>query len=115
MERVIRFYRSPIGRCPVEELFAELDDRTLAKVLAVFKLIETQPMVPAQYFKKLSGCELWECRVGLGGRIFRFLGFWGAGALIILTHGFQKKTQKTPQQEIRRAVELKADWQRRKQ
>jgi hypothetical protein len=50
MERVIRFYRSSNGRCPMEEFLAELDDRTLAKVLAVFKLIETQPMVPVQYF-----------------------------------------------------------------
>jgi phage-related protein len=43
------------------------------------------------------------------------LGFWDKGALIILTHGFHKKTQKTPRQEIKKALELKADWQRRKQ
>lgn len=114
MERAIRFYRTSSGGCPVEELLDEMDDRTLAKVLAVFKLIETQPMVPTQYLKKLSGHELWECRIGLARRVYRFLGFWDEGALIILTHGFQKKTQKTPQQEIRKALELKADWQRRK-
>jgi phage-related protein len=91
-----------------------LDDRTLAKILAVFKLVETQHMVPTQYFKKLSGRDLWECRVGLGGRIYRFMGFWETGALIVLTHGFQKKTQKTPLQEINKALNLKADWERRK-
>jgi hypothetical protein len=36
MERTIRFYRTSGGRCLVEEFFDELDDRTLAKVLAVF-------------------------------------------------------------------------------
>ncbi len=107
MERAVRFYRTAAGRCPVEEFLDELDDRTLAKV-------ETQHMVPAQYFKKLSAYDLWECRVGLGGRIYRFLGFWDAGALIVLTHGFQKKTQKTPAQEINKALSFKADWERRK-
>lgn len=91
----------------------ELDDRTLAKVLAVFKLIETQEVVPAQYFKKLSGHDLYECRVGLAGQIYRFLGFWDKGNLVILTHGFEKKTQKTPEQEIKKAKDYKADWQRR--
>jgi len=114
MERSVRFYRTADGRCPVEEFLDEQDDRTLTKILAIFKLVETQRMVPTQYFKKLSDYDLWECRVGLGGRIFRFLGFWEAGALIILTHGFQKKTQKTPRQEINKALSFKADWESRK-
>jgi len=114
MERAVRFYRTSAGRCPIEEFLDELDDRTLAKILAVFKLVETQHMVPAKYFKKLSGYDLWECRVGLGGRIYRFLGFWDAGALIVLTHGFQKKTQKTPAREINKALSFKAEWERRK-
>jgi hypothetical protein len=59
----------------VEDFLRELDDRTLAKVLAVFKLIETQSMVPSQYFKKLNDYKLWECRVGIGGQAYRFLGF----------------------------------------
>jgi phage-related protein len=111
---VIQFYHSSDGRCPVEEFLDELDDRTLAKVLAIFKLVETQQMVPMQYFKKLSGHQLWECRVGLGRRIYRFLGFLDRGALIILTHGFAKHTQKTPQTEILKALEYKADWERRR-
>jgi hypothetical protein len=41
--------------------------------------------------------------------ISRFLGFWDKGALIILTHGFMKKSQKTPDQEIRKALEYRAD------
>jgi hypothetical protein len=58
MGRVIKFYHTASGRCPVEEFLDELDDRALAKVLAVFKLIETQDMVPVQYFKKLSDQKL---------------------------------------------------------
>lgn len=50
-------------------------------------------MMPTQYFKKLSGYNLWEARMSLSGRACRFLGFWDKGALIILTHGFMKKSQ----------------------
>jgi len=113
MVREIQFYRTEKGRCPVEELLEDLDDRTLAKIVAIFKLIETQDRVPSQYFKKLVGCNLWEIRVGIAGMAYRFLGFWDEGALIILTHGFVKKTQKTPGKEIQKALEYKADWERR--
>jgi phage-related protein len=113
MVRIIRFYRTESGQCPVKEFLQELDDKTLAKVLAVFKLIETQAMVPAKYFKKMAGHDLWECRVGLNGQIYRFIGFWGKGAIIILTHGFEKKSQKTPEQEIKKALVYQSDWQRR--
>jgi phage-related protein len=113
MGRVIKFYHTASGRCPVEEFLDELDDRALAKVLAVFKLIETLDMVPVQYFKKLSDQKLWEARVSHAGQAYRFLGFWDKGALIILTHGFSKKTPKTPDQEIKKAKRYMADWEGR--
>ena len=113
MDRVIKFYTTERGDSPVKDFLADLDDRTLAKVLAVFKLIETQAMVPIKYFKKLSGHDLWECRVEYSGQAYRFPAFWDKGALVILTHGFEKKSQKTPEQEIKLALAYKADWQRR--
>ncbi len=70
-------------------------------------------MVPIQYFKKLSGQELWEARVSHAGHGYRFLGVWEKGALIILTHGFSKKTQKTPVQEINKAKKYMGDWRGR--
>jgi DNA-binding XRE family transcriptional regulator len=36
----------------------------------------------------------------MGRNIFRFLGFYDGPQLIILTNGFQKKSQKTPKREI---------------
>jgi phage-related protein len=113
MERVIKFYETEGGESPVRSFLRDLDDHTLAKVLAVFKLIESQTMVSSKYFKKFSGYDLWECRVEYGGRIYRFPAFWDKGSLIILTHGFEKKSQKTPEKEIKKALDYKADWQRR--
>jgi phage-related protein len=53
--------------------------------------------------------QLWEVRAEFGGDAFRLLGFWDEGWLIILTNGFAKKTQKTPEREIALAEQRKRD------
>lgn len=50
---------------------------------------------------------LWEIRVKVGSDIFRVFSFFDDGNLIILINGFQKKTQKTPKKEIKKAEKLK--------
>jgi phage-related protein len=50
-----------------------------------------------------STCTVW-------GNIFRLLGFFDGANLVILTHGFQKKSQKTPKQEIALAELRKRDY-----
>ena len=52
---------------------------------------------------------MWEVRAEFGGDAFRLLGFWDEGRLIILTNGFTKKTQKTPEREIALAKQRKRD------
>jgi phage-related protein len=42
-----------------------------------------------------------------GNDIFRIFCFFDDGKLIILANGFQKKTQKTPRQEIEKALKIK--------
>lgn len=67
------------------------------------------------YLKKLVNTEdIWEVRVQFSGDIFRLLGFFEANKLLILTHGFQKKTQKTPTNDIKLAEKRKADYIKRK-
>ena len=58
-------------------------------------------ITPTTYFKKLiNSNDIWEVRVRSGRNIFRFLGFYDGSQLIILTNGFQKKSQKTPKCEM---------------
>jgi len=73
--------------------------------------------VPQQYLEKMEGTDdLWEVRAEFGGDAFRLLGFLDSGRLIILTNGFAKKTQKTPEREIALAEQRKRDHlSRRKQ
>ena len=112
----IRFYRTESGKCPVEEFLDGLSGKQAQKVTWVLQLIEDLERVPSQYFKKLVNTDdIWEVRVQVGGNIFRLLGFIDGGYLVVLTQGFQKKSQKTPSKEIDIAEKRKHDYlQRRK-
>ena len=113
--REIQFYRKASGNCPVEEFLDSLGPKPAQKVAWVLKLVQALPLVPKQYFKKLEGTDgLWEVRAEFGGDAWRLLGFWDAGRLIILTNGFAKKTQKTPEREIELAAQRKRDHLKRK-
>ena len=109
--RTVNFYRLPNGKSPVEEFLDSLTGKQAQKVLWVLQLIEELDGIPRQYFKKLAGrAGIWEIRIHFGNDIFRLLGFFDGGTLLILTNGFAKKTQKTPSQEIALAVRRKEDY-----
>jgi len=113
--REIQFYRNVSGECPVEDFLDRLGPKQAQKVAWVLKLVKEMPFVPKQYLKKLEGAvELWEVRAEFGGDAFRLLGFWDAGNLIILTNGFARKTQKTPNREIELANHRRRDYLDRK-
>ena len=74
-------------------------------------LVEELEQVPTTYLKKLVNTkDIWEIRVQMGSNIFRFLGFFNQGNFIVLTNGFQKKTQKTPKSEILLSEQRKQDY-----
>ena len=82
----------------------------------MLQLIEDIDNVPAQYFKKLVNTDdIWEIRVQVGGDIFRLLGFFDNEHVVVLNHAFQKKTQKTPQKEIKISESRKKDYLNRRQ
>jgi phage-related protein len=58
--------------------------------------------------------DIWEARVRVGSNIFRLLGFFDGAKLVVMSHAFQKKTQKTPRQAIQLAEQRKQDYFRRK-
>lgn len=75
------------------------------------QLIATTERVPEKYFKHLTGSTgLYEVRVEVGSDIYRVFSFFDKGKLIVLVNGFQKKTQKTPKQEIELAEKLKKQY-----
>ena len=113
--RTITFYENSSGQPPVEEFLDSLTDQQARKVTWVMRLVEQLQFVPGQYFKKLVGTEhIWEVRVQAGGNIFRILGFMDAENRVVLTNGFAKKSQKTPQQEIALAEQRRQDYYQRR-
>ena len=109
--RRVDFYRLPNRKSPVEAFLDSLTGKQAQKVLWVLQLIEELDVVPRQYFKKLVDSEdIWEARIQFGNDVFRLLGFFDGGTLLILTNGFAKKAQKTPPQEIALAVRRKEEY-----
>jgi phage-related protein len=109
--RTVNFYRLLNGNSPVKEFLDSLTGKQAQKVLWVLQLIEELDVIPRQYFKKLVDSEgIWEVRIQFGNDIFRLLGFFDGGTLLILTNGFAKKTQKIPPQEIALAVRRKEEY-----
>lgn len=114
MSREVRFYRTKAGHCPIEEFLNSLNGRQAEKVTWVLRLIEELAVVPAKYFKKLTGTEgIWEVRVDFGPDGFRLFGFFDGPKTVVLTHGFRKKSRKTPRQAVALAQERKSDYFRR--
>ena len=113
--RKINFYRTDDDKYPIEEFLDSLSSKQVQKVAWVLQLVEELEVVPTTYLKKLvSTDDIWEVRVQVGGNIFRLLGFFDHDNLVILNHGFQKKTQKTPPKEIKIAESRKKDYLQRK-
>ena len=57
---------------------------------------------------------LYEARIQLGSNIWRVFCFFDKGRLVVLLNGFTKKTQKTPPNEISKALSLMKEYYEQK-
>jgi phage-related protein len=113
--RKIEFYRTVSGQNPIEDFLDQLPAKLAQKVTWVLQLVEELDQVPSKYFKKLVNTQdLWEVRASAGSNIFRLIGFFDGPNIVVVAHGFQNKTQKTPKRAIKIAEERKKDYFRRK-
>jgi phage-related protein len=90
------------------EFIAGLDTKSIKKIFYNIDLAE-QTNDP-KLFKKLQN-DIWELRTKFGGLQIRLLAFWDKSSnketLVIATHGFIKKVDKVPANEIERAERLR--------
>jgi phage-related protein len=85
------------------------------KIFKIIEAIETLERVPSNYLKFLVGTNgLYEARIQLGSNIWRVFCFFDNDKLVILLNGFQKKTQKTPKNEIEKALKLMIEYHEQK-
>ena len=91
MVRKIIFYRTMDDKCPVENFLDSLPGKIARKITWTLEILESQGMLPSTYFKKVTGTDIWECRIEFGSNIYRIFCFFHLSSIIVLTHGFIKK------------------------
>lgn len=93
----------------------ELQSKQAQKVAWTLRAVEMLNPVPAVYLQKLVNTDdLWEVRVSFAGNIFRLLGWFQVDGKLMLAHGFTKKTQATPVQEIATTEARKREYENHK-
>ena len=109
-QRAIIFYKDYF-----QEFFVKQREKVKDKIIWTFELIEELQRVPETYLKHIENTDgLYEIRVQSGSDIFRIFCFFDQGQLVVLANGFQKKTQKTPKQEIKKALKIKEEYENEK-
>ena len=93
------------------EFYVEQTAKVQERIEFVFKVIRTVDMIPEKFLKHLTGTEgLYEIRIESGGNIFRIFCCFDQGNIVVLFNAFQKKTQKTPKQELGLAKRLQKEY-----
>jgi phage-related protein len=93
------------------DFYRTLDDKVKAKIQYVFELIKQVDRVPEKFLAPISGSDrLFEIRIEYQSNIYRVFCCFDEGRIVVLFNGFQKKTQKTPKEEIERAIRLKKEY-----
>lgn len=88
-----------------------------AKEKILYNIVKSKFVIDPKLFKKLGNTDIWEFRTKFGGIQYRMLAFWDneGETLVIATHGFKKKTRKTPANEIERAKMIREIYFTQKQ
>lgn len=109
----IDYYTSPSGREPAREFIDSLIEVSRTRTYNTFELLaEFGPRLRMPHSRKLTGTPLWELRV-LGEASLRFFYVAIINQSFLILHGFTKREQKTPKQEIKVALERLKDHKTR--
>ena len=98
-----------------EDFLLEQPQKVQDKIFKIIGAIETLERVPSNYLKAIEGTSgLYEARIQLASNIWRVFCFFDGNKLVVLMNGFQKKTQKTPKNEIEKALKIMAEYYEQK-
>jgi len=97
--------------CPLFEFLEKLrrdDQNEFARLRALLdRTAEYGTVRNEQKFRFFNAEKVFEFKTRGGVRV---MGFWDEGRVIICSHGFLKKSQKTPERELARAVAARAEY-----
>ncbi len=97
----------------VRDFLKSLSPETRIKIYANLSKVQ-KGAKDKNIFKKLTGTDFWEFRTRYSGKCYRLIAFWNKTekSLVVCTHGFIKKAQKTPKNEIDKAISIRRDYER---
>lgn len=113
----IEFYQKDNGDVPVYDFLVSLSPKLRAKAFSDIELLKKHGSeLREPYVKPIKGkknCKLYELRIKFSSDIARIFYFTYINNKYVLLHGFIKKTTKTPEREIDRALSYMEDYKRR--
>ena len=113
MQFHVEFYETEDGKIPVAEFLDSLEDKMNAKMVGLMEILEEKGTMLREPYSSPLEDGIFELRAVQGSNISRALFFFYIEGRIIITHGFVKKTQKTPRAQIELAKKYRADFLRR--
>lgn len=106
----VLLYRPVGGDSPVKEFIEGLAEKSQAKILAALDYLGQQgPALRRPHAAHVRG-KLWELRISRARDEFRLLYFFMEGQVVVVAHGFVKKTQAIPAREIETAENRMEDY-----
>jgi len=105
MNRKIRSYGNYY-----EEFKKTLTDKELIKLKYSLDVLKTQEVLPRKFFGFIRD-GLFELKMEYGGNIYRVFFVFENDNIVILFNGFHKKTQKTPSEQIKKALQIKKQYE----
>ena len=92
------------------EFIYSLPEKVQDKI--AYNITKSTFFMDKELFKKLDNSDIWDFRTLYSGTAYRLLAFWDTDkdTLVIATHGFIKKTQKTPLKEIAKAEMIRKEY-----
>ncbi|OIO06255.1 MAG: hypothetical protein AUJ52_12625 [Elusimicrobia bacterium CG1_02_63_36] len=106
----LEFYQTPRGDYPAKDFLESLDERPRMKAAVWLKLLQEKgPNLPRPYADVLEE-PIRELRVSFARLEIRLLYFIYGRSIVVVTHGFLKKTKKVPKADIQRALRYRNDW-----
>lgn len=108
-ERKILFFKNYFM-----DFFMSLDNGAKKKVAYVLDMLKVEERLNSKFVKYIRE-GIFEIRASHAGNIYRAFFVFDEGNIVMLFNGFQKKTQKTPENEIKKAIKLKDEYYADKQ
>jgi phage-related protein len=104
MKRIIKTYGGYF-----ERFISALSSKATEKLNYIISLLETEDRIPSKFIRYIRD-GLYELRMTYDGNIYRVFFIFDKCDIIVLFSGFQKKEQKTPSSEIKKALKIKAAY-----